>query len=119
MSINANQPASQTTRNRAWAWGSLALLPVSFGLAFVAGEGIASLLSGSDAVAPPLWVMGVALTVAALIFALPLLLTARFSSRAAASGEVGARAPLIVGAILVGLFIIVNVVSGLLVLTIG
>ena len=119
MSNTPNQPASRTTRNRAWAWGSLALLPVSFGLAFVAGEGIASLLGASDEVALPPSVMAIALTVAVLVFALPLLLTAWFSSRAAAAGERGARAPLIVGATLVGLFVLVNLVSGLLVLTIG
>ena len=110
---------SGTTHNRAWAWGSLALLPVSFGLAFVAGEGIADLLGVTSGTTPPLWVMGTALGVAALIFALPLLLTAWLSSRAAAASEPGARVPLLIGALLIGGFLLVNVVSALLVLTIG
>lgn len=88
-------------------------------MAFVAGEGAASLLGESDGSTPPIWVMGVALALAALVFALPLLLTAWASARASASGESGARVPLIVGGVIVGLLILVNVASGLLVLTIG
>lgn len=116
MDANTNPRAAH---DRAWAWGSLALLPISFGLAFVAGEGAASLLGASGEAAQPLWVMGVVLTVAALIFALPLVLTAWFSARAAAHGEPGARVPLIVGIAVVGAFILVNIASGLLVLTTG
>ena len=46
MDVHAHRPAAPATRFRAWAWGSLALLPISFGFAFVAGEGIATLLVG-------------------------------------------------------------------------
>ena len=108
-----------STHYRTWAWGSLALLLVSFGLDFVAGEGVASLLGATDGVTPPVWVMASALAVAAAILALPLLLTAWLGNRAAAAGEPGARVPLPIGAILVGLFILVNLVSGLMVLTVG
>ncbi|WP_164234372.1 hypothetical protein [Microbacterium hydrocarbonoxydans] len=119
MDVHADGPAAPSTRFRAWVWGSLALLPISFVFAFVAGEGIATLLGPSDDARPPLWIMGIALTTAALVFALPLLLTAWLSGRAAARGERAARAPLLVGVIVVASFILVNVASGLLVLTIG
>lgn len=64
----------------------------------------------------PLGVMALALLAALVVVALPLLLTSRFSGRAAAAHEQGARLPLIVGVCLVGAFAAVNVFSALMML---
>lgn len=115
------RPRGATRHYRVWAWWSLILLPVSLALAFVVGEGIPVLFGTPDdaASAPPLWVMAIALTAAALVFAAPLLLTWHFTNKAAAASEDGARLPLIVGSALAGLFILANLASGLLVLIFG
>jgi len=101
------------------AWWSLALLPLSFVLAFAAGEGVASLAGAGDSTSPAWWVMALALVLATAIFACPLLLTARYSNRAATRNGRGARAPLIVGIVVTGLFVVANLASGLMVLVVG
>jgi hypothetical protein len=103
------------------AWWSLALFPVSFALAFVVGEGVPVLLTGTDAsvTTPPWWVIAIALVSAAAIFASPLLLTLHYSNKAAAQHEPNARIPLILGAVLAGGFILSNLAGGLLVLLAG
>lgn len=63
--------------------------------------------------------MALVLAAAAVVFAAPLLLTWRFSSRAARAGENGAWMPLIVGGAVVGAFVLANLASGLLVLVFG
>ena len=108
-------------RYRRRAWWSLVLLPVSLVLAFVVGEGMPGLLGATidETTTPPLWVMAVTLVAAAVVFALPLLLTWYFGAKSAAVGEQGAWMPLIVGAAVVGLFVLANVASGVLVLLFG
>lgn len=110
-----------TTRYRRRAWWSLVLLPVSLVLAFVVGEGMPGLLGATvdETTTPPLWVMAVTLAAASVAFALPLLVTWYFGAKGAAAGEHGAWMPLIVGGAVVGLFVLGNVASGVLVLIFG
>lgn len=101
------------------AWLTLLLLPVSFVVAMVAGEGIASLVVKSETETAPIWLMIVVLVVAVAIFALPLIFTARYSKRGVVAGESGARLPLIMGLIVVGAFALLNIVSGVMILIFG
>ena len=116
MSTDANQPTEGKLQQGTRAWLSLLLLPVSFIVAMVAGEGIASLVVKSEVETAPIWLMIVVLVVAVAIFALPLIFTARYSKRAVAAGESRARLPLIMGLIVVGTFALLNLVSGALIL---
>lgn len=119
MSTDANQPTKGKMQQGSRAWLTLLLLPVSFLVAMVAGEGIASLVVKSEADTAPIWLMIVVLVVAVAIFALPLIFTARYSKRGVAAGESGAKLPLIMGLIVVGTFALLNVVSGALILIFG
>ncbi|HSP60648.1 MAG TPA: hypothetical protein VLO09_06270 [Ornithinimicrobium sp.] len=71
------------------AWLSLLLLPVAFVLAFVVGEGLASLLGHpvGGAVEPPTWVILVSSVPALLVFFLPAVVSAWFARRAARHGD--------------------------------
>ncbi len=97
------------------AWWSLLLFPVSFVVAFVVGEGIPALLGYSEPSleSTPWWVITVAVVPALLLFAAPLLLTARLSRRAVAGGEREGRLPLIVAGAVVVAFVATNLLSGL------
>lgn len=119
MSTEANQTHKGKMQQGTRAWLTLLLLPVSFIVAMVAGEGIASLVVKSETDTAPIWLMIVVLVVAVAIFALPLIFTARYSKRAVAAGETGARLPLIMGLIVVGAFALLNIVSGVMILIFG
>lgn len=119
MSTDANQPTKGKMQQGSRAWLTLLLLPASFLVAMVAGEGIASLVVKSETETVPIWLMIVVLVVAVVIFALPLFFTARFSKRGVAAGEPGARLPLIMGLIVVGAFALLNLVSGAMILIFG
>lgn len=97
------------------AWRSLMLFPLSFLAAFGVGEGLASLLGhpsgGSGDV--PLWVMVTAAGPALLVFALPALLAMVFARRAERAGDRGGRVPMWIGVGLAGVFVLLNVVQGL------
>ncbi|WP_062201553.1 hypothetical protein [Demequina salsinemoris] len=105
----------RATSALAKAWWSLALIPVAGVVAFLVGEGIPALL-GYDVVATeaPWWVMVLALLGAAVVMCLPLLVTRRLTRRA--SGQPGSRTPLVVGTVIVGAFLVLNIVSGAIVL---
>lgn len=113
----SSHPAERGPGHRALrqAWGSLLLFPVSFVGAFVVGEGIPAWWGYREPSldATPWWVITVAVVPALLIFAAPFLLTAHFSRKAVAEGEPGGRLPLIVSAVVVGGFVAMNLLGGL------
>ncbi|GAA1141148.1 hypothetical protein GCM10009606_20800 [Nocardioides aquiterrae] len=90
------------------AWWSLLLFLVSFVAAFVVGEGLVTLYGydSTDADVPG-WVLLAAGLPACLVFAAPLLLTWRLARRAGPAG----RAPLLVGAVVVGVFLAQNLLG--------
>lgn len=99
------------------AWWSFALYPVAIVAAFIVGEGIPAWLGYDVAVTEaPWWVMALALVGAVLVVALPLLVTGHYARRADRHGEVGAMVPLAVGTVLLGGFVLVNLVSGVAIL---
>ena len=61
----------------------------------------------------PVWVIAVAVTTALLIFAAPLVVTARLSRRAVADGGAQGQLLLIVAAVAVGGFAVMNLLGGL------
>jgi hypothetical protein len=101
-----------TRRSVAGAWLSMLwLVPAFFG-AFFVGEGLISWfgyqVGGSTR--PPLWA-GLTATLAALVvFALPLWPVTHFARRAAAAGHRSGWAPLIITAVVVAGFAVVNLV---------
>jgi hypothetical protein len=97
------------------AWWSLLLFPLSFGLAMLVGEGIPSWFGYSEPSldSTPWWVITLAFGTALVVFAAPLLVTARVSNKAVAAGEQGGRAPLIVAGVVVGAFVALNLMSGI------
>lgn len=103
------------------AWWSLMLFPLSFLGAFGVGEGLASLLGhptgGSEDA--PLGVMIAAGGPALLVFAVPALLAAVFAGRAGRMGNPGGRTPMRIGVGLVTVFVLLNVVQGVLTLALG
>jgi len=97
------------------AWWSLGLIPVGLIAAFVVGEGIPALLGYDVASTTPPWsVMALALAGALIALALPLPVTWHFTRRAMAQGERGAKEPMIVAGAFVGIFLLVNLFSGLM-----
>ncbi|MCE1174588.1 MAG: hypothetical protein LWW77_08285 [Propionibacteriales bacterium] len=94
------------------AWLSMWWLVPAFFAAFFVGEGLISLF-GYDVggpTRPPLWA-GLAATIPALVvFALPLWPVWHFSRRAVAGGRPAGRVPLIVTAVIVAGFVILNLV---------
>ncbi|WP_169581845.1 MULTISPECIES: hypothetical protein [Microbacterium] len=112
--------AGGAKRAWSWAWWSLILYPFSIVIAFIAGEGVPASVGYSDGVAAvPWWIAAIALVVATAVLAMPLLLTAHFSRKAAALGQPGAWVPLIIGGLVVAGFILMNLVSGALVAVFG
>lgn len=104
-------PARVETRK---AWWSLVLYPVAYVAGFVAGQAIPLWLGYDVAVTEaPWWAAALAFGGALVVVASPLLVTARYSRHAAARGEQGARAPLLLGALIVGAFALVNLFSAL------
>ena len=105
-------PAGRYVRR---AWWSLLLFPVSFAAAMLVGEGITAALGYSEPSldSTPGWVIASAVGAAFVVFAAPLLVTARLSRKAAAVGEPGGRTPMLVAVVVVGAFVLVNLASGL------
>jgi hypothetical protein len=94
------------------AWLSMLWLVPAFFAAFLVGEGLISLFGYEvgGITRPPLGV-GLAATIPALVvFALPLWPVAHFSRRAVAAGRPDGRVPLIVTAVVVAAFVILNLV---------
>ncbi|WP_353807184.1 hypothetical protein [Agromyces sp. SYSU T00194] len=121
MTTDARPGDTEATRSRLLAWWSLALFPVSFVSAFLVGECVPALLGHPDAsaVTTPAWVVVVAFTLAVLVLAAPLVVTVVFSNRAAALGAPRARMPMLVALVVIGGFVVVNVLSGLMTLVFG
>jgi len=97
------------------------LFPLSFLGAFGVGEGLASLFGyptgGSDDV--PLWVMIAAAGPALLVFAAPALLAVVFAKRAERMGNPSGRTPMWIAVGLATVFVLLNVVQGVLVVVLG
>jgi hypothetical protein len=108
----ATGPAHRELRQ---AWWSLLLFPLSFVMAMLVGEGIPSWFGYSEPSleTTPWWVITLAFGTALLVFASPLVVTARLSNKAVAVGEQGGRAPLIVAVVVVGAFVALNLMSGI------
>lgn len=116
MGVDKLQPASGPTPPALRkAWLSLSLLLVALPLAFVAGEAMAAGLGIADSpTSPPLAARFAVLAVAVAVLLPPLAVTVHFSRRAAAAGEHGARAPIVVSVAVVGGFLALNVAALLL-----
>ena len=97
------------------AWWSLVLFPLSFVVAMVIGEGIPAWFGYSEPSldSTPWWVIALAFGTALLVFASPFLVTVHLSTKAVAVGEQGGRAPLIVAGVVVGAFVVLNLMSGI------
>lgn len=95
-----------------WAGLSMLLLVPAFVAAFLVGEGLISAygyeVSGAER--PPLWAGVVATAAAIAVFALPLWPVAYFARRAVAAGAPSGRFPLIITAVVVLIFVVLNVV---------
>lgn len=101
-------PAADAAYRRAW-W-SLALYPLSFGVALALGEGILALLT-DDPEAAPLWQVVLAATPALLVLVLPGVLAVVLGRRAMRLGRRAGRVPAVVGgAVGVGV-VLLNVVA--------
>ncbi|MCY4724799.1 hypothetical protein NYO98_00795 [Nocardioides sp. STR2] len=100
-----------TSLHRAW-WSLLGFF-VTFVLAFVVGEGLASALahpSGGDQPAE-LWVMVVATVPALVVFALPAVPAVLYARRAVRLGEPRGRTPAVVAVVVAATFVVLNLVS--------
>jgi hypothetical protein len=93
------------------AWLSLLGFPVSLVVAFVVGEGLFALLGGGDGVKPSWWIAAVGGIPALIVFAAPGALAVWFGRRASRAGDHRGYTPALVGAVLVGLFVLQNVLA--------
>jgi hypothetical protein len=112
-------PEAATSLRRAW-WSLLGFV-VSFFLAFAIGEGLASALghpTGSSEQAE-WWVMVLAAGPALLVFVLPAVLAVHYGRRAMRLGEPRGRYPIVVALVGGGGFVLLNLLSGILVLLAG
>ena len=104
---------------RAW-WSVLGLVP-ALGLAFAVGEGIAAALGhppgGTSAVS--WWVMLAAGVPALVVFVLPAALAVHFGRQAVRLGDPHGRTPALVAVVIAGVFVVLNLVSGIGVLLSG
>lgn len=109
---HAPRATASTYTHRAW-WSLLGFVP-SFPLSFLVGEGLISLL-GHDVgggTTPPLWAILLATIPALVVFALPAFFAVHFGRRAVREGDTSARAPMVIGVVLAGGFVLLNVASG-------
>jgi hypothetical protein len=112
-------PDAATSLRRAW-WSLLGFV-VTFFLAFGIGEGIATALgqpSGSSEAAA-WWVMLLAGVPALVVFALPAVPAVHYGRRAVRLGEPRGRYPIVVALVVAGGFVLLNLLSGILVLLAG
>jgi hypothetical protein len=101
----------EAARDRRRAWLALLLYPVAFVLAFVVGEGLATLL-GDEAGEPAAWYVPVLAGIpAVLLLALPGLLALRYGRRAVRGGDPSGLAPAVVGAVIAVAFVGVNLLG--------
>ena len=112
-------PASRDDRDVRFAWACLLSAPVAFVLAFVVGEGIASVMSVEEGATPSVWVAALVLLLAVALFAVPTVLAWWFANRARARGDDRGRVPAIVLTVLAVAFVGVNLLSGVLALVFG
>lgn len=112
-------PASRDDRDVRFTWACLWSAPVAFVLAFVVGEGIASVMSVEEGTTPPVWVAALVLMLAMALFAAPTVLAWRFANRARARGDDRGRVPAIVLTVIAVAFVGVNLLSGVLALVFG
>jgi hypothetical protein len=114
-------PSSQGRTALHRAWWSLLLFPVSFVAAMVLGEGIPAWLGYREPSldTTPWWVIGLAVLVAFVVFALPALVVVHFGRRATAWGQPDGRSPIVVGLVVAGAFVVLNLASGLMQLILG
>lgn len=106
-------PDARTSLSRAW-WSLLGFV-VTFPLAFGIGEGIASALghpSGGSERAE-WWVMVLAAVPALVVFVLPAVAAVHYGRRAMRLGEARGRRPAIVGVVVAGGFVLLNLVSAI------
>jgi uncharacterized membrane protein YhaH (DUF805 family) len=116
---DVRHPDAAADVRRAW-WSLLAFVP-AFGLAFAVGEGLAAALGhppgGADQA--PWWVMVVAGVPALVVFVVPAVLAWHFGRRAMDLGDPHGRYPLVVGLVVAGGFVLLNLVSAVAVLVSG
>ncbi|MGN6577916.1 MAG: hypothetical protein ACTHKG_19760 [Nocardioides sp.] len=114
MSVRSAAPRSHVhSKDVTRAWISVALLPVGVLLAFVVGEGLATLLghdTGSGEIAP-LWVVLAAGVPAILVALVPAGFAVGYGLRARRAGDQRGVVPVIVACALAGGFVAVNAVS--------
>lgn len=112
MSIDVRQgPDARRSLSRAW-WSLLGFV-VTFPLAFVIGEGIASALDEPSVGSEPVewWVMVLAAVPALVVFVLPAVLAVHYGRRAMRLGEPRGRYPMVVAVVVAGGFVLLNLVS--------
>ena len=104
---------SPTDRDYRRAWLSLALYPVAFVIAFVVGEGLATLFGYEvgDGEMAPLWIVLAAGIPALLVMAIPPALAVHFGRRAVAGGREAAKVPMYVAVGLLLMFVGLNALS--------
>jgi hypothetical protein len=90
---------------------SLLLYPVGFVLAFVVGEGLATML-GYEPGEELVWYVPVLAGIpAVLLFVVPGLLAMRYGRRAVRGGDPGGLAPVVVGAVIAVAFVGINLLG--------
>jgi len=90
---------------------SLLLFPLGFVLAFVVGEGLATMLGYEPGQEVAWYVPVLAGVPAVLLFVLPGLLALRYGRRAMRAGDPGGLAPAVVGAVVAVAFVGVNLLG--------
>ncbi|WP_299929416.1 hypothetical protein [uncultured Nocardioides sp.] len=121
MTATGVRPAPDAATSLRRAWWSLLGFVVTFFLAFAVGEGLASALghpTGSAETAE-WWVMVLAGVPALVVFALPAVLAVHYGRRAVRLGESRGRYPIVVALVVAGGFVLLNLLSGILVLLAG
>ena len=98
-----------------WAWWSLLGYVLSFPLAFLVGEGLASAMGYSVGDPQPSWpVVLVAVVPALVVFALPAVAAVRFGRRAVRLGDRWARVPMTIAVVVAAGFVLTNALAPLL-----
>ena len=115
----APTPVPRDDRDVRFAWACLLGAPIAFVLAFVLGEGIATVMGVEEGATPAVWVAVLVILLAVALFAVPTVLVWRFANRARALGDNRARVPAIVLTVLAVAFVGVNLLSGVLALLFG
>jgi hypothetical protein len=105
-------PAAALTRR---AWLSLLGFVLTFPLAFLVGEGLASAMGYEVGDARPPWAVVIAATVPALVvFVLPAVLAVHFGRQAVQLGDRRARVPMAIAVVVAVGFVLTNALAPLL-----